>query len=91
MAGTGESGGDGPAGPDGLPELLRAVPADLTDGEVTDGLLALIELSGRVQAATARFTASFDARCLCSVDGARSVAAGWRHEPSSPGPQRWAR
>ncbi len=56
--------------------LLVATPAELTDGEVIDGLLGLVELSGRVQAAVARFAASFDARSLAAADGARS-AAGW--------------
>src|SRR5690606_23088489 len=66
--------------------LLSAAPVELTDGEVTDGLLDLIDLSGRVQAAVARFTASFDARTLHAADGARSVA-GWvaaRTEASRP-------
>ena len=71
---------------DALVALLGVVPADLTDGEVTDALLDLAELSGRVHVALARFTASFDARSLATVDGARSVA-GWvaaRTELSRP-------
>lgn len=77
---------EGRPGASALVELLSAVPADLTDGEVTDGLVALVDLSGRVQAALARFTASFDARSLPAVDGARS-APGWmaaRTEISRP-------
>jgi hypothetical protein len=76
----------GRPGADALVGLLGVVPAELTDGEVTDGLLDLVELSGRVQAALARFTASFDARSLAAVDGARSVS-GWvaaRSELSRP-------
>lgn len=72
--------------PAALAGLLAAAPAELTDGEVTEGLLDLVELSGRVQAALSRFTASFDARSLPSLDGARSVA-GWlaaRTELSRP-------
>ena len=71
---------------DALVALLGVVPADLTDGEVTDALLDLAELSGRVHVALARFTASFDARSLATVDGARSVS-GWvaaRTELSRP-------
>ncbi len=73
-------------GADALIGLVGAVPVDLTDGEVTDGLLDLVELSGRVHAALARFMASFDARSLAAVDGARSVS-GWvaaRSELSRP-------
>ena len=70
--------GDTPAGPGvpGVLGLLAAIPVELTDGEVSDGLLALITLAGRVQAALARFSDSFDTRCLATVDGARSTA-GW--------------
>jgi hypothetical protein len=89
MAGTPdghrEQRGERP-GADALVGLLGVVPADLTDGEVTDALLDLVELSGRVHSALARFTASFDARSLASVDGARSVS-GWvaaRSELSRP-------
>jgi hypothetical protein len=56
--------------------LVGAAPVEMTDGEVTDGLLELITLAGQVQAAVARFADSFDSRCLATVDGARSTA-GW--------------
>ena len=76
MAGRGGSERKGRTTPGELLGLLDAVPADLTDGEVTVGLLDLIELSGRVNAAAARYAASFDARSLPSVDGARTTG-GW--------------
>lgn len=74
MAG-GEHERNRPPSTDALVALLSASPVEMTDGEVTDGLLDLIVLSGRVQAAVARFAASFDARSLAAVDGARSVAS----------------
>ncbi len=88
MAGNGDRHEQRPGRPsaEALIELLGVAPAELTDGEVTDGLLDLVELSGQVHAALARFTASFDARSLAAVDGARSVA-GWvaaRSELSRP-------
>lgn len=60
----------------GVLGLLDAAPVELTDGEVAEGLVELIALSGRVQAALARFADSFDTRRLASVDGIRSTA-GW--------------
>ena len=57
MAGTPdghrEQRGERP-GADALVGLLGVVPADLTDGEVTDALLGLVELSGRCLLYTSR-------------------------------------
>lgn len=59
-----------------LVALLSAAPQELTDAEVTDGLVALITHVGQVQAALAGLAATFEARALATVDGARS-SAGW--------------
>lgn len=56
--------------------LLSAAPQELTDAEVTDGLVALIAHVGQAQAALAGMAATFHTRALATVDGARS-AAGW--------------
>ena len=56
--------------------LLAAEPAELTDGEVLDGMAALAMHVGQAQAMLARMAATFDARALATLDGARS-AAGW--------------
>lgn len=81
MAGSGEQAQHGPVG-DGRPssdELLGLRVedvAELTDGQVTAALIDLAELSGRVSAALARVTSSFDIRALHTIDGART-AASW--------------
>lgn len=66
---------EGRPDPDQLIGLLAADPVELSDAEVTDGMLDLIELLGRTSAALSRFAASFDSRSLPSVDGARSASA----------------
>ncbi len=71
-------GGSGSAGFDAvaLVGLLDADVVGLSDGEVTAGLVGLVDLAGRVDAALARLAAVFDARLLHAFDGARN-AAGW--------------
>lgn len=69
-----------------LGELLGASVGDLTDGEVVDALVGVVELSGRLDSLVARLAASFDTRGLAMTDGARSTA-GWlaaRSELSRP-------
>ncbi len=60
---------------DSLLSLCSGDVADLTDGEVTEAVIELAELSGRVTAALARFTSSFDSRALHAVDGAWTTAS----------------
>lgn len=58
-----------------LLELLGSAPGGLTDGEVSDGVLALVKLSGQVDAALAGFTSVFEARTVFAGDGARSTGS----------------
>lgn len=58
-----------------LVELLGSVPGGLTDGEVGDGLLALVKLSGQVDAALAGFASVFEARTVFAGDGARTTGS----------------
>lgn len=69
---------------DVLAELMAAVPSELTDGELGDGLVALSRLSGQLDAALAAYTTVFEARGLPSVDGARSVGAWLTHRSELP-------
>lgn len=55
--------------------LLGSAPGELTDGEVGDGLLALVKLWGQVDAALAGFTSVFEARTVFAGDGARSTGS----------------
>ena len=80
MATASEQPGDGGFDPlvgsvGALLGLCSGGVAELTDGEVVDAVVELAELSGRVTAALARFTASFDSRALHTVDGARTVGS----------------
>ena len=78
VGGSGGDGGSGSAGFDAvaLVGLLDADLAGLSDGEVTAGLVGLVDLAGRLDATMARLAAVFDARLLQAFDGARN-AAGW--------------
>ena len=78
VGGSGGDGGSGSAGFDAvaLVGLLDTDVVGLSDGEVPAGLVGLIDLAGRVDAATARLAAVFDTRLLHAFDGARN-AAGW--------------
>ena len=78
VGGSGGHGGSGSAGFDAvaLVALLDADLAELSDGEVTAGLVGLIDLAGRLDATMARLAAAFDTRLLHAFDGARN-AAGW--------------
>ncbi len=67
------SGGD--TSSSDVDSLLAAEPQELTDGEVIDGVLALTAHVGQAQAALARMAATFDTRCLATIDGARLGAA----------------
>lgn len=69
-----------------LAGLIDAVPADLPDATVSDGLIGLIKLAGCIDATVARFAAAFDAKTLGVIDGARSTGT-WlaaRTELSAP-------
>jgi hypothetical protein len=57
-------------------EWSSVVPADVPDGIVTDGVLALLALRDRVDAQLARWVGAFDGRTIWTADGARS-AGGW--------------
>ena len=59
-----------------LLELLGSTPGGLTDGEVGDGLLALVKLSGQLEATLAGFASAFEARTVFAGDGART-AGSW--------------
>lgn len=62
-----------------LPLLVELVGADLgslTDAERTDGVLALVKLSGQVDAALAAIVGDWDGRTIWTADGAHS-AGGW--------------
>lgn len=58
-----------------LAELLAAEPGELTDGEVSDGVLALARLVDRVDAALTAFASVLDTRAIHTADGARSLPA----------------
>ena len=58
-----------------LAPLIDSQPGDLPDGTVIDGLVGLIDLAGRVDAAVARFAGAFDARALGAIDGARTTGS----------------
>ncbi|MDT5075476.1 MAG: hypothetical protein QOJ80_113, partial [Mycobacterium sp.] len=57
-------------------EVLEAVDAHrLTDGELHDTVVALVELDSRLAAARARLLAVWDARQVWADDGSRSAAS----------------
>jgi hypothetical protein len=56
-------------------ELLRGHEDDLTDGELTDAVLAADRMRSRLEAVSARLVARWDARQVWAGDGARSGAA----------------
>lgn len=56
-------------------ELLTCAPGELTDAELTDGLLALDRLRSRVEASSAVLAGAWDARQVWSGDAARSGGA----------------
>ena len=58
-----------------LGELVNGDPADLTDGERTDAVLALAKLSGQMDAVFARYVGDWDGRTVWAGDGARSAVA----------------
>ena len=59
-----------------LAAVVESEPGELPDQAVADGLVQMIDLSGRLDAAMARFAGVFDARALGASDGARTTA-GW--------------
>ena len=58
-----------------LVELLGSEPGGLTDGELADGLLALVKLSGQVDAALAGLASVFEARTVFAGDGSRTTGS----------------
>ena len=69
-----------------LAGLFDIEPGDMADAVVIEGLVDLIDLAGRVDAAVARFASVFDSRALGAVDGARTTGS-WlaaRTELSAP-------
>jgi hypothetical protein len=81
----GSAGGGGGAGaavgvPGGaalaaaLDRLLAVDPAELTDGELAAGVVALRRQQARLAAVVAQLTAAFDARGVYAADGSRSAA-----------------
>lgn len=58
-----------------LAGLVDVEAGDLADAEVIDGLVDLIDLAGRVDAAVARFASVFDSRHLGAIDGARTTGS----------------
>lgn len=58
-----------------LRQLLDGDGADLTDGERSDGVLALAKLAGQIDAAFVGLVGDWDGRTIWTGDGARSGAA----------------